>query len=901
MAKQNSDLTKNNEIISFPIDDLMEDRFGRYAKYIIQDRALPDVRDGLKPVQRRILYGMSELKIFYNKPTLKSARIVGDVMGKYHPHGDSSIYEAMVRMSQDWKMGVPLVRMQGNNGSIDGDSAAAYRYTEAKLQKISELLLSDLDKDTVEFAPNYDDKLKEPTVLPAYFPNILVNGSTGIAAGYATNMPPHNLNEVVDVTIAYIKNPELTLKEAMKFLKGPDFPTGGIIQGVDGVKNAFHKGRGKVILNSKWHEEKHALIIDEIPYEVIKQDLVKDIGLVADENPGLEIKEVIDESGREHAIRIAIYLSAKANLEVVRKVLFKQTNLSISYNYNNVVIINKQPRQVGLLEILDSYVNHYVDVYQKKTKYNLNKALERLEIVEGLIKTMGNLDAVIKTIRASDNRGNAMTNLIQSYDFSQAQAQAIVDMQLYRLTSTDVVKLEQEQKELKGLIKEYKTLLKDDLALNQAIIDDLNQVKASYGRPRRSVIEKEVENLEVEIKDTIVEKILHLYLSRDGYLKAISNDVYGKNEIETFGRKPGDAWIYHQEVSNMDQLIAVSNQGNYYSIPLFKVGFSKWKDNGIHINEFASMGGEEVVLTAFCLHDFASSQGQLLLGTKQGLTKRVVLSDLETKSFNKGFRIMKLAQGDEVVSANLIASETKYVGVVSKTGYGVRYGLEDIPIQGLNSKGVKASSKDDLISGVVPLTPQEQVLFLTQQDSYQRLSQDQLPLYVRPKKGVKLFTPLKSKPEVISKVFNVNLDDELVLLNADDDIKALPIKATKVGQLGATATKLPIKQVVDAYVIAREMIDPHTKVLGSEEYVGEQTSSILVEPKTAKVKKTKKVTLETKQKVDSQLQEDIEKKVNSLGSSLLDDFDFGLTTKNNVDETQLNFDDLLADEDDNKV
>jgi len=313
------------------------------------------------------------------------------------------------------------------------------------------------------------------------------------------------------------------------------------------------------------------------------------------------------------------------------------------------------------------------------------------------------------------------------------------------------------------------------------------------------------------------------------------------------------------------------------------------------------MGGEEVVLTAFCLHDFASSQGQLLLGTKQGLTKRVVLSDLETKSFNKGFRIMKLAQGDEVVSANLIASETKYVGVVSKTGYGVRYSLEDIPIQGLNSKGVKASSKDDLISGVVPLTPQEQVLFLTQQDSYQRLSQDQLPLYVRPKKGVKLFTPLKSKPEVISKVFNVNLDDELVLLNADDDIKALPIKATKVGQLGATATKLPIKQVVDAYVIAREMIDPHTKVLGSEEYVGEQTSSILVEPKTAKVKKTKKVTLETKQKVDSQLQEDIEKKVNSLGSSLLDDFDFGLTTKNNVDETQLNFDDLLADEDDNKV
>ncbi|ATG97427.1 DNA topoisomerase IV subunit A [Mesoplasma lactucae] len=906
MANKKNSLEANSEIISFPLGELMEDRFGRYAKYVIQERALPDVRDGLKPVQRRILYGMNELKLSYNKPTLKSARIVGDVMGKYHPHGDSSIYEAMVRMSQDWKMGSTLVRMQGNNGSIDGDSAAAYRYTEAKLEKISELLLRDLDKNTVEFAPNYDDKLKEPTVLPAYFPNILVNGSTGIAAGYATNMPPHNLKEVIDVVVAYIKNPDLTLSQAMKYIKGPDFPTGGIIQGVDGIKEAFKTGKGRIILNSKWHEEKETIVIDEIPYEVVKTDLVKKIGEVVDNNPGLGVKEIIDESGREHLVRIAIHLQPKANMEVVRKYLFKQTPLSISYNYNNVVIIDKQPKQVGLLEIIESYVNHYVDVHTRKTQFNLDKALKRLEIVDGLIKAMSILDHVIATIRRSENRGNAISNLIAEFQFSQTQAEAIVDMQLYRLSSTDVSKLKNEKQDLEASIKEYQHLLNDKEAQHEDIINNLLEVKEEYSKKRRSIIEDEVESLDVELKETIVEKSFTLYVSKDGYLKAITNDVKSKNQPETFGRKPGDLWIMEQEVSNMDHLIMISSSGDYYSIPLFKLPNNKWKDSGTHVNQFVTMSGEEKIINAFVVKDFSTAKNQLLLGTKKGLTKRIIISELETKTFNKGFRLIKLGKDDELVSAFLVNSRTNAVGVLTSTGYGVRYDLEDIPLQGTNSKGVKASSKSDDIASIIPLENQNEILFLTDKDNLKKFSQDDLPLYVRPKKGVRLFPERKRGKELLTFGFAIKNDDVLELLTAEDEIKEINLNRLKTSTLKDNLSSSGVHDITAAMINCDNIITPNDIANGSDTYLDDKNSdddSTMTMTFNPNISATKKVSDSKKVKTNDEVKKTVDSKLNTMGSSLLSDFDFDLPTKNNKnkdedldgEDTQLSFDDLLDD------
>jgi topoisomerase-4 subunit A len=471
-------------------------------------------------------------------------------------------------------MGMPLIDMQGNNGSIDGDPAAAYRYTESRLQTIANFLLSDLDKDTVEFSPNYDDKDIEPTVLPAFFPNILINGSTGIAAGYATNMPPHNLTEVINATIAMIENPEIKLEQLMKYLKAPDFPTGGVLQQLNGVKEAFKTGKGKIIINAKWHQEQHNLIIDEIPYEVVKQDLVKKIGDVADNNPGLGIKEILDETDKS-GLRISISLNPKANFETVRKFLFKATPLSIAYNYNNVVIINKQPKQVGLIEILKAYLDHYVSVYRRKTTFDLEKAKNRLEIIDGLIKAMSILDEIIALIRKSENRKDAIDKLKKKFSFSTVQSEAIVDMRLYRLSSTDMELLKKEQSELTKQVAHFKTLLKKPEVLNQEIITNLQAIKSSFPMKRRSQLSQADESFEVNAKDTVMEKKYHLFISQDGYLKAIDANVVSKNDLETFGRKPGDLFLTTFEVSNMDHLLLISSTGVYYSIPLFKVVTSR--------------------------------------------------------------------------------------------------------------------------------------------------------------------------------------------------------------------------------------------------------------------------------------------------------------------------------------
>ncbi|ATZ17999.1 DNA topoisomerase IV subunit A [Mesoplasma melaleucae] len=908
MAKKidNSNIEAEKGIISYALEDLMGERFGRYAKYIIQERALPDARDGLKPVQRRILYAMNELNLTFDKPYKKSARIVGEVIGKYHPHGDTSIYDAMVRMSQWWKLEMPLIDMQGNNGSIDGDSAAAMRYTETRLAKISDLMLDDINKNTVKFAPNFDDSEKEPTVLPSYFPNILVNGSTGIAAGYATNMPPHNLGEIIDATIKLIRTPNIRIDTILEIVKGPDFPTGGIVQGRNGIKDAFMTGKGKVIVSSKWHEENNNIIIDEIPYEVVKQDLVKKIGDVIDANPGLGILEVRDETDR-NGLRIAIDLSDKANLDTVRKFLFKLTPLSISYNYNNVAIVNLQPKQLGIIDLILAYIAHYKEVFTFRTQFDLNKAEKRLEIILGLIKAMSILDKVIAVIRSSTNRTDSIENLITKFVFSQPQAAAIVDMRLYRLTSTDVVKLQSEKDELDVNIANLKAILNSEEVLDNEIINRLKEVKKQFPTPRRSVVEDTVENLDVEQKEVLVEKEFNLWISKDGYLKAIESKIINKNDSSAFGRKPNDMWIGAGEVNNLQHLILITNKGTYYSIPLYKLPMSKWRDIGVHVNTIATMVPSETIVSAFVVKEFSEALQQILITSKNGSIKRIPVKDLETKIFTRAFRIMKLDASDEIVSANLITSKTRTCGIITRNGYGVRYHIEDIPIQGTNSKGVKAANlKKDYIVAGLGLTSDDSILYITEKDGVKKFRNEDLPIYIRPKRGVRILPERKRGTEYIIFVFNFNSNNENIIkaIDTQDMYQEVNINKYRHIELSSVTGDFDVKDLAFASLSEINLVKPNDMPPGAlnadddaEGYVSKEEIRARQEANKGKVS--------AKVLVSKSVKEESEKRIQSLTgglSDLLGDISSVLGSpskpkpkKEIKDEFQLDLSDLLEE------
>ncbi|AKX34044.1 DNA topoisomerase IV subunit A [Spiroplasma litorale] len=790
-----SDNNKNG-IIDYSLEDLMSERFGRYAKYIIQERALPDVRDGLKPVQRRILYTMNEINLTHDKAYKKSARIVGDVIGKYHPHGDTSVYEALVRMSQSWKLNMPLVDMQGNNGSIDGDSAAAMRYTESRLSKITSVLLEDLQKNTVLFAPNYDDSEKEPTVLPGYFPNILINGSTGIAAGYATNMPPHNLGEIIDATIQLIKKPKSTLKEICKIVQGPDFPTGGIAMGSEGIENAFDTGKGRLIIQSKIRKEEDKIVIEEIPYEIIKQDLVKKIGDVVESNPQLDVKDVRDETDRT-GLRIVIELNPGADYEFIRKFLLKNTSLQVSYNYNNVVIVDKQPKQLGIIEIIKAYISHYKNVFLKRTKFDLDKSEKRLEIIDGLIKAISILDEVIKIIRNSSNRSDAILNLINRFKFTENQAIAIVDLRLYRLTSTDIVKLNEEKDFLIGLVEKLKSIINNPSVLDNEIISKLSEFKKEFSIPRRTKIVSEIENIDVEIKKTIVEKDFTIWVSQDGYLKAIDDSHLGKYSLSDFKRKPNDIWIAQFPASSLDYILMVSSAGTYFSIPVYKINPSKWKEIGMHLNEVATISGNEKILAAFVVKKFNGAKQEILLASKKGMIKRTPIEDLETKMFSKAFRIMKLQDGDELVSASLVTSKTKVVTMLTKNGFSVRYDISEIPSAGQNAKGVKSTvvKDDDIIAGKA-FEEKGDILILTNKGNVKKVKQSLVPLMSRPKKGVRLYPWNKKRDEFATFLYNVQDKDVLNILDEEDNLVQLNIKSFKYADLEDVPEDLDMTSII---------------------------------------------------------------------------------------------------------
>ncbi len=735
------------KVIESNLEDIVSERFGRYSKYIIQDRALPDARDGLKPVQRRILYAMQQLGMFHNKPYKKSARIAGEVMGKYHPHGDSSIYEAMVRMSQDFKMRVPLIDMHGNNGSIDGDSAAAMRYTEARLSKAAEALLQDIDKRTVPFVPNFDDEELEPTVLPAKFPNLLVNGATGISSGYATKIPPHNLKEVIEATIAFIDNEQLSFLELAKIIKGPDFPTGGIVQGHQGILQALETGAGKVVVRAKTMIEEISksqdrIVITEIPYEVNKAELVKSIDMLRIDKKIEDILEIRDETDQE-GLRIAIDLKKGADAQFMLSFLFKSTDLQVAYNYNMVAILNHRPVLVGVIPILKAYVDHQKDVITNRSNYELEKAKKRQHIVLGLIKMISVVEEIIKIIRNSQNKQNAKENIMQAFDFSDLQAEAIVTLQLYRLSNTDILLLQQENEGLDNRIKELEHILSSEHALRRVIKRELMDVSNLLGEARKTEIEAEIENIKIDQKDLISEEMVMVGITKDGYIKRASTRSFMQSQ--TVGLKTDDALIFQEELNTLDTLLIFTQLGNYIFLPVYKIDDQKWKDLGIYLNNIVPIEKNEKIIKVIAVQTF-KEQKNLLLSTKQGMMKQAKLEDFEVSRYNKPIRAMKLAKDDELVMVD--THEKKNILSISKKGYALRFKTEELPLYGLQAGGVKSmslSDEDELVSALY-VSPSDEFIMLTSRGHVIKDIVEELPIYNRNRRGIIVIEHQKANP-----------------------------------------------------------------------------------------------------------------------------------------------------------
>lgn len=738
------------------LEEIMGDRFGRYSKYIIQERALPDIRDGLKPVQRRILYSMNKDGNIFDKGYRKSAKSVGNIMGNYHPHGDSSIYDAMVRLSQDWKMGQVLVEMHGNNGSMDGDPPAAMRYTEARLSEISAYLLQDIDKDTVPFAWNFDDTEKEPTVLPASFPNLLVNGSTGISAGYATDIPTHNLSEVIDATVYMIDHPTATVDKLMDFLPGPDFPTGATIQGKSEIKKAYETGKGKVVVRSKTKIEelkggKKEIVVTEIPYELNKATLVKKIDDVRVNAKVAGIAEVRDESDRD-GLRIAIELRKDADAELILNYLLKYTDLQVNYNFNMVAIDNATPRQVGIVPILSSYISHKRDIIRSRSIYDRNKAEKRLHIVEGLIRVLSILDEVIALIRASDNKADARENLMASYDFTEPQAEAIVTLQLYRLTNTDVVTLQSEEAELKERITTLSAIINDEKTMFNVMKRELREVKKKFGQPRKSILVDEVVAVEVEAASLIVKEETIVSVTRSGYVKRTTPRSFSASKLEEIGKRGDDRLIFHQPAVTTQHLLMFTTFGNVIYRPIHELDDIKWKDIGTHssslVNNFSQ---EEEILFVQILDDFDLESRELMVSTKFGLIKKVALADFKPwRTYrSKSAQYAKFKQADDrVVSVDF--DQNADVMLVTYNGYALRFSSQDVPVVGAKAAGVKSINlKDDDFVVASYFADTDSFYILTQRGSLKRVNFNEIPAKSRAGRGLQILRELKKAPHKV--------------------------------------------------------------------------------------------------------------------------------------------------------
>lgn len=834
------------KIFDYTLEDIMGERFGSYSKYIIQDRAIPDARDGLKPVQRRILYSMHKEKNTYDKGYRKSAKTVGDVIGNYHPHGDSSIYDAMVRMSQHWKTRLPYIDMHGNNGSIDGDSPAAYRYTEARLSKISNEMLRDIDKDTIEFAPNFDDTTVEPTVLPARFPALLVYGSQGISAGYATNIPPHNLTEIIEATIHRIDNPNCGLDTLMKYVKGPDFPTGGIVEGLNGIKDAYTTGRGRIIIKSRYTIEKEKsslqIVITEIPFEVNKALMVKKIDDIRIDKKIEGIVEVRDESAAD--VRIVIELKKNANVDLIINYLLKNTDMQISYNFNVVSIVNRRPKLLGLKEALDAFINHQKEVVKRRTEFDLAHAKARFHIVEGLIKCISILDEVIKTIRESKNKSDAKENLIKKYKFSEAQAEAIVTLQLYRLTNTDVVALEEEKAGLEKIINGLTAILGSEDVLKSVMKKDLRSVRDSYPTPRLTDIKEEITEIKIDETAMIPKEDVVVMVTKDGYIKRTSFRSYTSSNPEDITLKENDYMIGLYEMNTTDTILVFTSGGNYLHIPVHIIPDLKWKDMPKHVSNVIELPPEDLIIGAIPAYDFSSNKN-IIITSKNGMIKRSKLKDFKLQRYNKASSCMKLKDDDQVISA--MVENYEAVFLTTNTGYGLSFLTEEIPLVGVKAAGVKAMKlKDDYLVSInnFSYSTHEYISIITTKGTGKRVRLGEFELSTRTRRGIQVLREVKSNPYLVLKTFIEDSKNYIGIRNSD--IISIKLTELPIADRYSTGSLISKHELNDAFSIVTL-----TRVIKEQEEISLNND----EPKIIKVieKDTLKKDKVSLQEIDDRL------------------------------------------------
>lgn len=753
-----------------PLEEVMGDRFGRYSKYIIQDRAIPDARDGLKPVQRRILFAMFTEGNTNEKPFRKSAKTVGNVIGNYHPHGDSSVYEAMVRMSQDWKARHMLIEMHGNNGSVDGDPPAAMRYTEARLSAIAGEMLRDIGKQTVDFVPNFDDQDMEPTVLPARYPNLLVNGATGISAGYATDIPPHSLSEVLDAVLLRLDKPDSTVEDLMQFVKGPDFPTGGIIQGLDGIKKAYETGRGKIIIRSKASIEplkggKEQIVITELPYDVNKANLVKKIDEQRVDRRLEGISEIRDESDRT-GLRVVIEMKKEVPAQAILNYLYKTTDLQIAYNFNMIAIHNRRPTMMTLPMSLDAYIAHQKEVITKRSNYDLQKAKDRLHIVEGLMKALSILDDVISTIRSSKDKRDAKTNLETKFNFTEVQSEAIVSLQLYRLTNTDITELRAEQAELDKLVAHLESILKSDANLIKVLKTELMDIRKRFAEPRRSVIENEIEEIKVSLDVLVPSEEVVVTVTKDGYVKRTSIRSHSASNGQDFAMKDSDRLLYEEHLNTQHTLLLFTNLGHYIYQPVHELPDIRWKDLGQHISSIVPLEAKETIIAVFGFDTLEKADLYILTATKDGQIKRSALQDYIVTRYSKPIRTMNLKNDDEMIYAGIVKENNELI-LTTYRSYSIRFSMSELPVTGVKTGGVRGIllKDDDVLVGVNILNPDETqyIAIVTQRGAVKKMNVYEIDLGLRAKRGLLTLTELKNNPHRVSAVIQVDEDDLLHL------------------------------------------------------------------------------------------------------------------------------------------
>lgn len=810
-----------NKIHNYALEDIMGERFARYSKYIIQDRAIPDVRDGLKPVQRRIIFAMYKDKNTHDKAFKKCANAVGIVLGKYHPHGDTSVYDALIRQSQDWKQNHILVEVDGNNGSIDGDPPAAMRYTECRLAKISEELLKDLDKNTVPMAPNFSDTLMEPTVLPAKFPNLLVNGTTGISAGYATNIPPHNLGEVIDAAIKRIESPNCRLDTIMDIMKGPDFPTGGIVEGLDGIRKAFETGRGKIVVKCRYDfvktKGKEQIVISEIPFEVNKQQLVKKIDDIRLDRKVDGMAEVRDESDKDALVRIVIDLKAGADKNLIMNYLLKNTDCQCNYNYNMVTIVNRRPKLVGVLGILDAWINHAKEVVRLRSETDLAVARKEVHYTEGLVKAISILDEVIRVIRASKNKQDAKDNLVKEFDFTPEQAEGIVMLQLYKLTNTDVVELEERLKTLLKIIAALEAILSDETKLEGVVKDELKKIKKEYAIPRRTEISETVTEINISAEDLIVKENVMIVLSHEGYIKKVPMKSYASANGDETAMKPGDYAINIYETTTLNKLIIFTKMGNYIYVPVNDVPWAKWKDLGKHVSNIVTTNPEDEVVASFIV-DESNMSDSVVFFTKDGNVKRTKMEDFVVSRYAKLYTSMKLKDGDTITNIEIEKENTL---IITKTGYYISYKTNEIPLTSSKSGGVKGINlKDDVVvSGLVYDDRDEYLNIFTNQKTAKRIKLSDLTQLSRAKRGSMVMKKVKTTNyEVVNALITHTKD--IIGLSMLEDVGILKNSDISIMDLASTGSSIAKKKFNKAFKFAEiiKHIDaPKKKEIKKEE------------------------------------------------------------------------------------